>query len=100
MQPTSPYHFEKLRSGHTIATTSSSSSMPSSPFFGNRPPMNDQHYERERLSAMSPRMLNNVDRRHRSPDPPPRLVTEFVLFIVFSPKNFDFDFNVNFQQFL
>lgn len=67
MQPTSPYHFEKLRT--QFPTTSASASMPSSPHFGNRA---EQHYERERLTAMSPRLLNNVDRRHRSPDPPPR----------------------------
>lgn len=67
MQPTSPYHFDKLRQ---IAPTSSSST-PSSPHFGHRSHI-DQHYEKERLAAHSPRILNNVDRRHRSPDPPPR----------------------------
>lgn len=63
LQPTSPYHFEKLRQ---IAPTSSS--MPSSPHFGHR----SQHYEKDRMAAHSPRILNNIDRRHRSPDPPPR----------------------------
>lgn len=63
--PTSPYHFEKLR--QTSATTSSS--MPSSPYFGNRTQV-DQYYEKDRMAAHSP--VNNIDRRHRSPDPPPR----------------------------
>lgn len=65
MQPTSPYHFEKLCQAPT------SSSMPSSPHFGNRSQI-DQHYDKERITAHSPRALNNIDRRHRSPDPPPR----------------------------
>ncbi|XP_055299890.1 dual specificity mitogen-activated protein kinase kinase hemipterous-like isoform X2 [Sitodiplosis mosellana] len=66
LQPTSPYHFDKLRQ---VAPTSSS--MPSSPHFGNRQHI-DQHYEQDRMAAHSPRVLNNFDRRHRSPDPPPR----------------------------
>lgn len=71
MQPSSPYHFEKLRPALQTASVASTS-MPSSPHFGNRSNADHHHYERERLSALSPRMLNNVDRRHRSPDPPPR----------------------------
>lgn len=67
MHPTSPYHFEKLRQ---VAPTSSS--MPSSPHFGNRAHID--HYDKERMAAHSPRVLSNMDRRHRSPDPPPRLV--------------------------
>ncbi|XP_031633797.1 dual specificity mitogen-activated protein kinase kinase hemipterous-like isoform X2 [Contarinia nasturtii] len=66
LHPTSPYHFEKLRQ---FAPTSSS--MPSSPHFGHRSHI-DQHYDKERMAAHSPRILNNMDRRHRSPDPPPR----------------------------
>lgn len=65
MQPTSPYHFEKLCQAPT------SSSMPSSPHFGNRAHI-DQHYDKERMAAQGPRVFSNIDRRHRSPDPPPR----------------------------
>lgn len=80
MQPTSPYHFEKLRQG----MPTSSLSTPSSPHFGNRSQFD--HYEKERMAAHSPRVLNNVDRRHRSPDPPPRLVFFFLFLMKFRVK--------------
>lgn len=85
LQPTSPYHFDKLRQG---APTSSST--PSSPHFGNRSQFD--HYEKERMAAHSPRVLNNVDRRHRSPDPPPRLVSFFLF--TWNGRSFYVDFEI------
>lgn len=66
---TSPYRFDKLRTGQTVAP--SSSSVPSSPYCG-RGGIDIAPSNGERMQSLSPRILNTIDRRHRSPDPPPR----------------------------
>lgn len=66
----SPYRFDKLRTGQTVAP--SSSSMPSSPYCTRATIDSPAQNGTDRLQSLSPRVLNTIDRRHRSPDPPPR----------------------------
>lgn len=72
-----PYRFEKFRSGQTVApiptptgiSTLGSASLPSSPHYGRMA----AHAQNDKLNMIqSSQLTSGIDRRHRSPDPPPR----------------------------
>lgn len=75
----SAYRFEKFRSGQTVApmavptgiSSLGSSSLPSSPHYG-RMAAQMQNDKLNMLQSSHSPQISGIDRRHRSPDPPPR----------------------------